>query len=1166
MKYISLDMKKIPDYGITLIEASAGTGKTFSIITLYLRLLLNLGIKKTYKRPLSIYEILVVTFTEASKNDLKKRLYKKICQLYTVCTSTSSKNNELIDIIKDIKDIKKTTKLLRFAKKNINSIMIHTLHSFFLNTLYEQKFLCNRNIPIKILKNIEKIKLEATKDFWRNYAYGIHENITHLIIKKWPTPKKLFKYINILLNQKKKKDYHNFFKKTNLKKKYDNIIKKINKTKKFWNKNKHEIQNSIIHTNKNKIKHKSEKFKQWFYQINHWSVKITNNCTIPKILKNIQFHKILSKQLIKKNSQYIFLKKIKKIFINYNLFFKYFIFIALKKIPQIIQKKKKKKKGLEFDDLNKIILEQIKLKSSIIKKNIIKKNTITIIDECQDIDNIQFNIFYKLYNKMHNKSLILFGDPKQSIYSFRGANIFSYLKIKKKINKCFILEKNFRSSKNMVIGINSLFSRARAPFIWKNINFNKSSSYSKNKKIYFSINKIKQSAFNLIVKYDIEINTNEYYSWISKECAHSIYNWLSDKLNKKSILKLRNQKKRCIQPRDIAILVKNKYEANLIKQELHKKNINSIYTSRKKNIFHTTETRELMLIMDAIIDLSNTLKFKKLLMTKIFNISMNDIQLINNQKHIYFYLLKKLKKYYIIWNTINISQMISKIVVDFNLLERNASIQKNNINIQNITSICKILEKKNQSITNKFLLITWLKKKILQKDIDSSNVVYTEAVNNIEYTESIKIITIHKSKGLEYPIIWIPFFSKLQIKKSNSISSKHILSEDLRLLYVAITRGIVHCNIGLAVISKRTKKKTSHKNYTNFHNSSLGFLIQKGKKSSLIKLKEELYKLQKPKIFQIKYTCKKKETIYKKKITQKKDIIYLNVLKNIINPWNKISFSKIIKKNLFYQKKYIPLMFQKKTSALKKNQYVSCNNNIHKFPRGKEYGSYLHKVFKTINFQNTKKIKKTLNQLNYLLLSEKWINKLYIWICTFISKPLYKNCLILNQLKKTEYQKEVQFTIPIEKTINIEKLNAIVNNFDPLSKKCKNINFENVSGILTGVIDLIFLWKNKYYIIDYKSNWLGPNYTFYTHKNFQNEIIKYRYDIQYQLYSLAMHRYLKLTIKEYNYKIHFGGIFYLFLRAFDEKNDSKVYFIKPDYLLINHLDNLLHGKLYDTSK
>ncbi|VFP85043.1 RecBCD enzyme subunit RecB [Buchnera aphidicola (Cinara splendens)] len=1166
MKYISLDMKKIPDYGITLIEASAGTGKTFSIITLYLRLLLNIGIKKTYKRPLSICEILVVTFTEASKNDLKKRLYKKICQLHCYCINTSNKKSELINIIKDIKDIKKTTKLLQFAKKNINSIMIYTLHSFFLNTLREQKFLCNQIIPIKILKNIEKIKLEATKDFWRNYAYGINENITDLIIKKWPTPKKLFNYINILLNQEKKKVHYSFLKKTNLKKKYDNIIKKINKTKKFWKKNKNEIQTSIIHTNTNKKKNQHEKFKQWFYQIDHWSIKITNNCTIPKILKNLQFHKILSKQLIKKNSQYILFKKIKKIFISYNLFFKYFIFIALKKIPQIIQKKKKEKRGLEFDDLNKIMLKQIKLKSSIIKKNIIKKNTITIIDECQDIDNIQFNIFYELYNNMNNKSLILFGDPKQSIYSFRGANIFLYLKIKKKINKCFFLKKNFRSSKNMVTGINSLFSRVKAPFIWKNINFNKSSSYSKNKKIYFSINKIKQSAFNLIVKHDNEMNTNEYYSWISKECAHSIYSWLSDKLNKKSILKLRNQKKRCIQPKDIAVLVKNKYEANLIKQELHKKKINSIYTSRKKNIFHTTEARELMLIIDSIIDLSSTLKFKKLLMTKIFNISIHDIQLINTQKHIYFYLLKKLKKYYIIWNTVNISQMIAKIIVDFNLLERNTLIQKNNINIQNITTICKILEKKNQSITNKFLLIIWFKKKILQTDIDSNNIIYTETVNDTEYTKSIKIITIHKSKGLEYPVIWIPFFSKFQIKKSNSMSSKHVLSEDLRLLYVAITRSIVHCNIGLAVISKRKEKKTSYKNYTNFHNSSLGFLIQKGKKSSLIKLKKELQKIQDPKIFQIKYTCKIKETIYKKKNIQKNDLIYLNVLKNIINPWNKISFSKIVKKNLFYKKKYILSIFQKKPSTLKKNQYLFCKKNIHKFPKGKEYGAYLHKIFRQINFKEKKKIKKTLTQLNCLSLSETWINKLYTWICIFISKPLYKNCLILNQLKKTEYQKEVKFTMPIEKSIDIKKLNSIINNFDPLSKKCTNINFENVSGVLTGVIDLIFLWKNKYYIIDYKSNWLGPNYTYYTHKNFQNEIIKYRYDIQYQLYSLAMHRYLKLKIKDYDYKIHFGGIFYLFLRAFDEKNDSKVYFVKPNYLLIHNLDNLLYGKLYDTPK
>ncbi|VFP86080.1 RecBCD enzyme subunit RecB [Buchnera aphidicola (Cinara pseudotaxifoliae)] len=1159
MKYTSLDMKKIPNYGITLIEASAGTGKTSSIIILYLRLLLNIGIKKTYNRPLSIYEILVVTFTEASKNDLKKRLYKKICQLHFYCINGSKKKHELIDIIKDIQDIKKTTQLLKYAKKNINSIMIYTLHSFFLNTLHEQKFLCNQKIPKKILENIEKIQLEATEDFWRNYVYGENKNIADFVINNWATPKKLFDCINIFLNQKNIKNHHNFSKKTNLNKKFNDIINKTNKTKNFWKKNKKKIQNSIMNIEQNKTTNKQKKLKKWFYQINKWSIKSTNRHKIPKILKNIQFHKILSNQLLKKNSPYIFFKKIEKIFINYNLFFKYFIFIALKTIPKIIQKKKKKKKGLEFDDLNKIMLKQITLKSSIIKKNIIKKNTITIIDECQDIDNTQFNIFYKLYNNVHNKSLILFGDPKQSIYGFRGANIFLYLKIKKKINKHFILKKNFRSSTNIVTGINNLFSRVKKPFIWKNIDFHNSSSYSKNKKIYFSVNKIKQPAFNFIVKYDVEITTNEYYSWISKECANSIYNWLSDKFNKTSLIKLKNQKKRRIQPNDIAVLVKNKYEANLIKKELHKKKISSIYTSRKKNIFHTTEARELMLIMDAIINLSDTLKFKKLLMTKIFNISIPNIQLINNQKSIYFLLLQKLKKYYLIWNTINISKMIAKIIIDFNLLERNMYICKNNINIQNITTICKILEDKNQDITNKFLLVEWLKKKISQKSVENSEIIYTETTNRANYAESVKIITIYKSKGLEYPVIWIPFFSKLQTLKNNSVSLKNTLSEDLRLLYVAITRSIVHCTIGIAVISRKKKININHKNYTNFHNSSIGFLIQKGKKTNLDELKKELYSIQDPEIFQIKYTCKIKGTVYKKKVIQKNDIVYLKLFKNAINSWNKISFSKIINKNLLNSSHRILPVFQKKTSLLKNNQYISCKNNIHKFPRGKEYGSYLHNIFKKINFTKKKTIKKTLNRLNYLLLSETWINKLYTWICNFISKPLYKNYLILNQLKTTEYQKEVRFTLPIKKNIDIEKLNYIIKNFDPLSKKCTNIKFENISGILTGIIDFIFLWNKKYYIIDYKSNWLGPNHAYYTHKNFQNEIIKYRYDIQYQLYSLAMHRYLKLTIKDYNYKIHFGGMFYLFLRAFDEKNDSKVYFIKPNYPLIHNLDKLLHG-------
>ncbi|VAX76719.1 exodeoxyribonuclease V subunit beta [Buchnera aphidicola] len=1184
MKYIPFNTKEIPNYGISLIEASAGTGKTFSIILIYLRLILNIGIKKSYSRPLSINEILIVTFTRASKNELKQRIKKKIYQLYEICTYQKKEIKDLEEIVQEIKDFKKISKILKKVKKNIDLIMIYTVHSFFRYILLEQKFLCKKIISKKILPNIKKIQLDATKDFWRKYIYILDKNIVNLLFDKWKTPEKLLEHIYLWINQIDIKFKYNFDKKISLKKQYNNIVEIIKITKSTWNQENKEIKKLIRKLPLNKKIYNKKRITEWFQAIESWSNQTTSNHFTPKILKYFQFKKIFNNNLFKRNKEFYFFNCVEKIFKTHNLFFEYFIYLSLKEIPKIIQKKKIEKKGLEFNDLNKIMWAQIKSKKSKIKKNILKKYTVTIIDECQDIDDIQFNVFYFLYNNTHKKSLLLIGDPKQSIYSFRGSNIFLYLKFKKKIKKCFFLNTNFRSSHNVVKGINILFSRFKNPFILKEINFQPSKVNLKNKTMQFIVNNKEQAAFNFIINHKKKLTVQEYYSWASKECANSIHKWLSNQYNKKSFIVLKNQKKRSIKKNDITILVKNKYEASIIQKELEKKNIQSIYTSQKNNIFHTIEAKEIMQIIDSIIDLSNESKFQKLLMTEIFKKNIYDIYQINKKKKEYYFFLEKLKKYYIIWKNDGISKMIEKIILDYNIYKSHTNKKNNNLKTRIFLKLSDILEKKNKIIENKFLLLVWFKRKILKKEIKNGNEVKEEE-QILDHLEYIKIITVHKSKGLEYPIVWIPFFSHRTIKNnqifycrkkfkkivdlknskdSKILSNQETFSEEIRLLYVALTRCILHCSIGIAVIkNKRIQKEC----YTNFHQNSLSFIIQKGKKNTFNNFIKNLYKINTKKIINIQKTSKKKKIIYKKNFLKEKLYFLPKTLRIIKHPWNKISFSKILKYNFKYKKEVENKQngTNKSIILIKKINYNKVN--IFNFPAGKIYGIYIHDVLKKIDFQKKDNIIKIIKKLNFISLSNKWMNYLFKWLCMFISSPLNEKNLSLNQLKKSNCQKEIKFILPIEDHLKINELNKVMKMFDPLSAKCPDIYFQKTSGIITGIIDLIFYWNKKYYIIEYKSNWLGPNKNYYTHNNIQKEIMQYRYDLQYQIYSLSIHRYLKNKIKDYQYHIHFGGIFYLFIRGINNKdNTTGIYFFKPPYNLIYQIDNLLHGAENDTKK
>ena len=132
--------------------------------------------------------------------------------------------------------------------------------------------------------------------------------------------------------------------------------------------------------------------------------------------------------------------------------------------------------------------------------------------------------------------------------------------------------------------------------------------------------------------------------------------------------------------------------------------------------------------------------------------------------------------------------------------------------------------------------------------------------------------------------------------------------------------------------------------------------------------------------------------------------------------------------------------------------------------------------------------------------------------------------------------------------------------FDDLSARAPAVDFFQVKGMLKGFIDLVFRWQGKYYLLDYKSNWLGADSSAYTPQAMQQAMIDHRYDMQYQLYSLALHRYLQQRINGYQYQQHFGGVFYLFLRGMGgEAPENGVFYTRPEEGFIRSLDNLFAG-------
>ncbi|QJC30142.1 exodeoxyribonuclease V subunit beta [Enterobacteriaceae endosymbiont of Plateumaris sericea] len=1155
-----------------LIEASAGTGKTFTIIIIYLRFLLGLYKKNETNIPLSVEEILVVTFTDVSTQDLCKRIKNSINILRIACIKGTSPYSIINKFLKKIKNLQEANLILLKAELNFHNATILTIHSFCQKILNLKNYEINGFVNNKKLINNEiYLQNNASVNFWRKYLYPLPKNIAQIVLQYWKTPSELInKLLPFLLKNKLPKlKYH--FNNISLIKQFYKNIKYIKIFKKEWIKYNNDIINVIIKSDINKHIYNNRSIKFWIEYINQWVINNVEDNFIPEQLKRFSQKVLISKTINKKNfPKHILFKKI-DIFLNKIISLKILIIIkAIKYIKFLVKKNKEKNEQISFNDLLLILNKSLSNcdTNKNLAQDIRKLYPVALIDEFQDTDIQQYDIFKKIYINQSNCTLILIGDPKQAIYSFRGADIFTYIKASLEIKNRYTLKNNWRSSKTMVNSVNKIFSNQTHPFFFKNIIFHPT-SYVKQKLNYnFIINNIIQPGitFWFLPK---ETNLNLYKQKISYQCAYEICQWLILGQQKKIFFKKNKNHKNIINISDIVVLVRNKYEANIIQKEFIKFNIPSIYLSNSNSVFETIEAKELVLLLQSILEPHQVKRLKNILASNLFNIDLSNFDY-KKEKYFLEKIINQFIKYRNLWNKYGILLMLENIFLKKNILFKTNIINNTHKKkIQNILHIAELIEIEFIKIKDKKQIIIWLLKQITFPNNRSVD----QQIRLENDSNQIRIITIHKAKGLQFPLVWIPFIASnfldlinnegiiyhdrktlktiIDFKKDDD-SIKHaleeLLSENLRLLYVSLTRSIFHCSIGIGIIKNNKKKYQKYLPYQ----SAIEFLINNKNNVCYNNFKNSLYSLINQDI-QIKILTKKKQIQYNPicSIKEEDKNKYFNELK--INKYKTLLITSysIIKNNLninnnIYQYKFLN----------SKKKYIK--KTPHTFPTGKEIGIILHNIFEKLDF--TQKISYSFIKKEFCNkeINPSWYILLIKWLTNILNHPLGMDNIILSKIENKNKKTELEFYLTIKNKLCIIEFNKIICQYDNISKKLPILN-NNIQGILKGFIDLVFLWNNKYYLIDYKSNWLGKDYAKYTKKYIEKNICLNRYDLQYQIYTLALHKYLSFRIKNYNYKEHFGSVLYLYIRGINnfKNNSNGIWEIKPSYKLIEKLDKLI---------
>jgi exodeoxyribonuclease V beta subunit len=853
---------------------------------------------------------------------------------------------------------------------------------------------------------------------------------------------------------------------------------------------------------------------------------------------------------------------------------------------------RKKQNNIQFyDDL------LIKLKNALedkggkkLAKIIRKKYSAALVDEFQDTDSFQYIIFTRIFDSKKS-TFFMIGDPKQSIYSFRGADIFSYMKAARNTDSKYTLIKNWRSNPNLITAVNTIFSNINTPFVFDKIGFEKGISGKKIK----SMNERSLPALTLWYL-GVKKKANTPKPMSKSEAVPLIARAVAGEISR-LILENKNNFSHGINARDIAVLVRTNRQAQIIKKNLSLKSIPSVLY-HTGNIFHTHEAMEMERILLSIAEPGNERAFNAAIVTDILGVFGEDLDSASGEPFWLEAKSSRFREYFRLWTRYGFIRMFRLLMAEEKVRERLLSFPDGERRLTNLFHLTEILHQQSSEKRLGIIgLLKWLSEQRNAEEPESE----THQLRLESDDQAVKIITIHKSKGLEFPVVFCPFAWEGSLIKDHEIlfhdtdknetltfdlGSKNFdthlaiaqnerLAENLRLLYVAITRAIHKCYL---VWGRFNTAETSAIAYLLHYKGQPEDIFKK--EDLLTSLRSDvLEKNEEDLLEDLKQLSTKSEGSmkivplplddtmeYLAEEGKKEGLSCRHFSGKIDATWNISSFSHLISQRALdtelpdrdvYHDLYTPIT--------EKDLHLYKNENIFSFPKGTRAGIFFHDVFEHLDFAEScteERIKLISNKLKEYRFESKWQKPVCAMVDNVLSVPLCinKTTLMLSSVECRNRINEMEFYFPL-KSVSPNRLRKIFADYGGIDlvgdfpDRLGKLSFNLTKGFMKGYIDMVFHDQDRFWLVDWKSNFLGSSVEDYGKNVLNNVMSRDFYILQYHLYILALHQYLQLRMPEFSYERHFGGVFYMFIRGVDPDKGPEfgIYKDIPEKTLVDAL-------------
>ncbi len=1222
-----------PLAGTHLIEASAGTGKTYTITTLLLRLLLEQG--------RTIDQVLVVTFTRAATAELRDRVRERLRAARAAFADPAVKSEDallaaIVARVDAAEGLARTTRALQsFDQANIS-----TIHGFCQRMLQENAFESGAPFRTELVGDDRALRREVLQDWWARTLHDAPEALVRHLTRAWPVAR-LGKLVDKAVGAPDAvivpgREADALPDAAALEAAVATFEAAWSQTAAIWAEAEAQVRRIIL---EQKVLHggsyRADRLEGYLDALGEGLSGESRALTSKEVAP---FERFAASTLAAKtktgdpprhplfDAMDALLEANGALVLGLEEAGQRLVVDLVHEAREEVVRRKREQGVWSFDDLLVQLRDALREgPECALARAIRRRLPVALIDEFQDTDPVQYAVFRTVWAGRADTSLFLIGDPKQAIYAFRGADIFAYLAARgDAAEHTWTMKTNWRSDPGVLAAVQAVFQRGTDPFVLPAIPFVEVDARPG------AEDRRADGAPALVVNFlEREGRTGRggYKNSIINEHARlpERVAWRVLAILRGAVRLLDKQgAERPVREGQIAVLVRTGDQARAVQAALRAVRVPSVLQT-DESVFGAPCAGWLRALLRAVSDPGDTRGVRTALATPLWGLSAAAILALQRDEAGWEAALARLKTWRELWTERGFMAAFRRMLSDLGATGRVLSWPGGERTMTDLLHLAELLQAAaTTGNRTPDALLRWFEDVVgdpNRRDEDEAARLRLESD-----AEAVQIVTMHKSKGLEYPVVLCPYLHgngglraddaealryhdpahgdrlTLDLRPADDADKAAALergqleamAEGLRLLYVALTRARHRCEVFW--LSTRDAA-----------GSPLGYLLhpastpgdrREATRARIAKLTdaqmlEELGALAASTGGELAVNILQDESPAPW-VSGLEDPPALTARhpRRVGRGWSTASFSRLAAAGdgpapARVAEDEARDHDERADAPVEAAAGARAPVPLDGFARGPRAGNLLHDVLEHADFQwpaggeDLRRL--TARQLRtYGQDAETWTTPLTAALQGVLETPMVDDVGLprggepaprLCDLARAERISEMEFILPVAHGGDARALtpgrlaDALAAHPGPglppdYPEAVRRMRFREVQGWMRGFVDLVFTWRGRWYVVDYKSNHLGPRADDYGRAGMAHAMAHHHYILQYHLYCVALHRALQRRVEGYAAETHFGGVLYLFLRGMAPGHapGTGVFGDRPPPALLEALSRVLAGE------